>query len=716
MPEPTQSAPIVRFGAFEVDWRAGELRKGGVRIKLQDQPFQILKILVERPGEVVSREEIQALLWPNGTVVEFDNAINSAVRKLRDALGDEAENPRFVETLTRRGYRFIAPVSTRTRSVANAAVIPPALVAGGVTRRGLRPGFAAVLGVAVVTVGAGAWIARNGTHSNRADFRVAPLTSYPGSELEPTFSPDGTRVGFAWDGPAQDNFDIYVKLVGPGGPVRLTTDPAEDRNPAWSPDGRWIAFLREVSERESAVMLVPALGGPERELARVGIHWVDTWAVPGRYLTWSADARSVLTIDRRTAPGYRVVAVSVDTGQLRPVTDPPATAMGDGGLSVSPDGQTLAFARSTAYQPTRLFVLQLSPDVKPGSLTRLDSGDDPNSRACAVDWTADGRELVFSTCGYGIWRRRVSGSAPAVRLGIGENSRNLAVSRQGRRLVYSDGGEDDNIWRLGINENRGAPAARLISSTRNETMQQYSPDGKRIAFESDRSGAEEIWTCDQAGANAVQITSFGEGWSGTPRWSPDGRSIAFDRSDGESPWGIYVVSSQGGRPVALVKNRSNNLVPSWSRDGHSIYFTSDRTGRNEIFKIRAYGGAERRITAKGGMAAVESPDGRELYFKMSETDELWKMPLEGGQESKVLDSVHDRDFAITAHGIYFASRSGKGKRTDIRYFDFGTRRADTLGSYVGRCPGFTVSPDERWLLFTQVDVVSSDLMMVENFR
>src|SRR6266849_2306131 len=107
----TQSPTILRFGVFEVDVRAGEVRKQGVRIKLQDQPFQVLAVLLQRPGEVITREELRNQNWPVDTFVDFDNSLNTAINKLREALGDSADNPRFVETLPRRGYRFIAPVT-----------------------------------------------------------------------------------------------------------------------------------------------------------------------------------------------------------------------------------------------------------------------------------------------------------------------------------------------------------------------------------------------------------------------------------------------------------------------------------------------------------------------------------------------------------------------------------------------------------------------------
>src|SRR5450759_2479194 len=182
MPGAEHHAPAYRFGVFELDGRSGELRKHGIRIKLQDQPRQVLLLLLEHAGEVVTREQIQKHLWPDNTFVDFDNAINSAVRKLREALGDTAENPRFVETLARRGYRFLVPVSTRTEPKAEPETPAPAAVAGSRTRP------IAVAGVVVAALGTvlATWLVWRNKTMDSADLRVTPLTGNTGVEIQPS--------------------------------------------------------------------------------------------------------------------------------------------------------------------------------------------------------------------------------------------------------------------------------------------------------------------------------------------------------------------------------------------------------------------------------------------------------------------------------------------------------------------------------------------------
>jgi Tol biopolymer transport system component len=300
--------------------------------------------------------------------------------------------------------------------------------------------------------------------------------------------------------------------------------------------------------------------------------------------------------------------------------------------------------------------------------------------------------------------------------GIHDDAGDLAIAPSGNRLVYSNGREDDNIWQLSLSGDHVLPPRRLIASTWNETLVAFSPAGDRIAFQSNRSGMEEIWICNRDGSSPAQLTHSGIGLSGSPQWSPDGRTIAFDRSEGGGAFGIYTIDVNGGEPVALVRGQFNNAVPVWSRNGAWIYFTSDRTGRAEVWKIPSRGGVAVQVTRNGGSEAQESLDGRELYYKkaFAQKSALWKMPAEGGSEAKVLESVHQRNFAIGSDGIYYVNRQGKG--AEIRFFHLQSGRDKKLASLFARCPGFALSPDGSSLLFAQVDTVASDLMLVENFR
>lgn len=720
MPGAQHRAPAYRFGAFELDARGGELRKHGIKIKLQDQPQQILLLLLEHAGEVVTREQIQKQLWSDDTFVDFDNAINSAVRKLRDALGDTAENPRFVETLARRGYRFIVPVSTKAEPKPERETPPPPAVA----RRRRWP--IVVPGVMIVASGTAlaTWLIWRNNTIDSADPRVTPLTGNPSVELHPSLSPDGTRVAYSSSSEDGRTFAIYVKLIGPGDPVQITKDRARDFSPAWSPDGRWIAVLRDVG-REGAVLLIPASGGQHRELARVikappgdencGGLVCGVEGFRGSLLSWSPDGKFLFTSGRpEPKSALAVMRISVETGEQQPVTSPPRGLASDVGPVVSPDGRALAFVRLRSGVGD-IYVVSLSGAIPATGQPRRVTSD--GADLSAPVWTPDGRELIFSSNRGGrreLWRISASGSAKPVRLaGIGENASDVAISPVGRRLVYGRASYYGSLWKIPIERSKGGEPIRVTATTARITYPHYSPDGKRIAFQSGRSGVNEIWLCDADGSNSVQLTTFGKGASGSPRWSPDGRTIAFD-SNVAANWDIYVIRSEGGRPLRLTTNQANDAIPNWSRDGRWIYFTSLRTGRHEIWKIHPDGTSETQVTTTGGWVAAESLDGKYLYYKNASSDvaDLWKMPVGGGPQSKVLEGIRGRLFTVTEHGIYFPA----GKPTsELRFFDFASNSIRVIGP-LGDWPYATVSSDERWALYPRNEFLGTNLMVVEDFR
>jgi Tol biopolymer transport system component len=261
----------------------------------------------------------------------------------------------------------------------------------------------------------------------------------------------------------------------------------------------------------------------------------------------------------------------------------------------------------------------------------------------------------------------------------------------------------------------GSPS-RLIASTRSDAGAQYSPDGKRIAFESNRSGVQGIWVSDADGSNVEELFSSGAG-CGTPHWSPDGQRIAFD-SIAEGNTNIVVIRSSGGKPIQLTTNSAYEIAPSWSRDGKWVYFASNRTGRLETWRAPAGGGRDVQVTRNGGGPAFESPDGKSVYYTKGDySARLWKMPVSGGEESQVLSSVVYRAFCVVNEGIYFIPEPGAERKSSIQFLSFATGKVTTVALMSGPpSEGLSISPDGRSLLFSQVDEEGSDLMLVENFR
>jgi Tol biopolymer transport system component len=251
------------------------------------------------------------------------------------------------------------------------------------------------------------------------------------------------------------------------------------------------------------------------------------------------------------------------------------------------------------------------------------------------------------------------------------------------RMAFTLASSDENIWRLGLSA-PGRPAGTPVSlsgSTRLELNAQFSPDGSRIVFESMRSGTQELWVADRDGRNALQLTSFNGRRGGTPAWSPDGQSIAFDLRNEDGRADIYVMPARGGALVRVTNHPADDLVPSWSHDGRSIYFGSTRTGEYQIWKVSARGGEPVQVTQHRGTYAKESVDGRYIYYARFDSPllTLWRVPVAGGDEEQLLRDVASySNFAVASDGIYYESASTEGALAHSPTFTPFTRPEATI--------------------------------------
>ena len=563
---------------------------------------------------------------------------------------------------------------------------------------------------------------------------AVPLTTLPGVQRYPSFSPDGEHVAFTWNGPRQDNPDIYVQQIGSGQPLRLTSDSANDFSPVWSPDGRWIAFLRTRSDaRSGELRLVAPLGGPERKLRE--IHLRGGLDITPPHLAWCPDGSCVVTSDSvGEGDPDALFAISLETAERRQLTHPKPPARGDTHPAVSPDGKWLVFRRMAGLFVGELYKLPLGRGMT--------AAGEPQRLTLAVmdaehpAWMPDSKEILFSARS-GLWRLSISGESSPARLPfVGEYGLMPAVSRPPRgrpRLVYVRSFIDANIWRVETSTpgaTAPTPPTLAISSTRLEGMPQFSPDGRRVAFTSDRSGNWEIWLADPDGSNAVQLTSMGAVASGYPHWSPDGQEIVF-HSNVDGQWEVYSVPAAGGKPRNLTAHPAQDALPSFSRDGKWVYFSSARTGEQHqsIWKIPASGGDAVQMTKRASYAPQESPDGESVYFveAIDRPSTLWRLPRSGGAPVRVLDGVFLANFAVLTGGVYYIDRpSGQGGthyvdlptgETRLRYFDFATRRSTTVARNLGTVDiPLTVSSDGRTILYPRLDASINDLMLVASFR
>jgi Tol biopolymer transport system component/DNA-binding winged helix-turn-helix (wHTH) protein len=749
----------LRFGAYAADLHTRELWKHGTRIKLVGQPFEILAVLVRRPGQLVTREELRAELWPGDTFVDFNHGLNAAVNKLRDALCDSADDPKYIETLPRRGYRFIATVESALPEAgtepaivpqsgdpeapvnAVAADDPAAALADEATPSPGTPTLETLanqpsikrswlrIAVPAAALIVGVWLLANhgildilrsnieqrekkaaesgdrGTLGTSARGELASLTALSDQTADPAFSPDGSRVAFRRESFLPGAAGIWVKQVGGEELIQLTNS-ARDCCPAWSPNRQSVTFSR-VSDEQRTIYEVPATGGEVRKL------YADR-AVPGHAeLDWSPDGKAIAFAEKGRQGASAIFLLSLENQTAHQITTPSASDE-DWGPAFSPDGNRIVFVRSSS--------IMIMP-VEGGETQRLTR--EPVRVVGSPAWTPDGQSIVFASPSAdreqaSLWRIPASGGARTPIQQAGTVAWSPAISRRGFRLACEVLSSARSIDQIDLDP-PGQKARMLVTSMRGENAgQQLSPDGRKLAFQSDRTGGMDIWVSDPNGQNPIQLTAMGT--AGAPRWSPDGKQIAFDVGlgrDWQEPRAIFLVNPDGGAPRPLVQDSFSNPVPTWSHDGNWIYFASNRSGDWQVWKIWKWGGSPVQVTKQGGFASAESPDGAYLYYAKHryESPEIWRVPVAGGYETPVFPGIRPFDWgawAVLDRGIVFAE--GANGAPTVSFYDFSAQSVKHLAVLDKPPFWITGTHDGKSVIFDQPGQEESHVMLLENFR
>jgi len=710
-----ERTPLFAIDDWIVDPDFHQLSRGGSICTLEPRVMSVLLQLAAHPQRVISKDEFLRAVWPDTFVGE--DALTRCISILRHALNDDPHNPRFIKTVPKAGYCLL--VSIRPLELAHpspepassmAHVPPDAPSRTTPARLGLISGAVVAVLIAITAVISIA-------HQPHPDTvpSVIPtfqLTTDAGEQSRPALSPDGKRLAFVWAKEDGSRQHIYIKQLGSESLLRLTNLPDDEYSPAWSPDGRAIAFL---SSSPAGLALYKASLDPTHSLDKLYIPGETTRWEQGA-LAWSPDGKSLVLADHLGAqPSSSIYRIDLDTRRARPITSPPAGWEGDLSPVFSPDGQKIAFLRASENSVLDVYWIP-SSGGQPQQVTHDGKMID------GIAWSSDNRSIVFSSnrAGeYGLYKIALTGGTPQ-RMPVGtENATQPAIPRDGRNLAFVQGSAIFGILEVSAARNEIAAKDSIgISSTAQDSAPSISPDGSQFAFQSWRSGNQQIWISSSDGQSLRQLTpTTGElTGSGSPSWSPSGMNILFDsRINGHSH--IFIIPAAGGTPTQITFAEANDIVPRWSVDGRTIYFRSNRGGRWQLWKLPASAGVPQPVSRDDGMVGQESPDGQWLYFARGGENGIWRMPTSGGEEVRILDQPlagYWGYWAVGRSGIYFLDQ--KQTTPAISIYDPSTQKTSTFAK-LNRIPplnsGIALLGNGRTLLISDKHDAGSHISIAQ---
>jgi len=638
MAEAMRKSNAVRFGVFEVDLCKGELRKSGVKLKLGGQPLQVLTILLERPGEVVTREELHKQLWAEDTFVDFEHGLNAVVNRIRDVLGDSPDSPRFIETIPRHGYRFIAPVEgSGLLTILESGVAPSSQPSESVARRKFNLkakvlSYPVITAVAILLVAGSFFFIHNLSKAPELPRQrtLTRLTFDDGLQFGTTWSPDSRFIAYSSE--RGGKFDIWVRPVNGGDPVQVTHGPSHNWQPDWSPNGKYIAYRSE--EDGGGIYVVPALGG-------VGLP--SRIASMGYYPRWSPDGSRILFRTTQYRGLNRFYVVGLDGGDPREVL---TQFQPHGGFTVMaaawhPDGNRISVWLPSARVPDFWTVsLAGGAPIRSEFTAAVDQQLKEAGFRGLVEWVPDfefswspsGRAIYCALTFEGtvnLWKMTID--PPTLRITAAERlttgpgpDGGIGLSADGRRLAFT--AESQHIWAwlfpfdagqgkvkgMGEAESPGAIAVWRLS---------LSPDGKKVAFAGNRSGRSEVWQHSLLDTSSTPVMAD-DRFRDTPRWSRDGEHLVYLRLDPSRDDAQLIYWSAKTRSERLISDgRDIELGLDWLHNDREV-LVSQRNPATHHFEIRLIPVPGRSDAGGSGRSMIFDPT-YDLYQPSVSADGRW---------------------------------------------------------------------------------------------
>ncbi len=686
----------LQIGDWNVDPRLLQISNGKEVRKLEARSMQILLYLASKEGGVVSKQELHEAIW--GEILVTENALTRAVSRLRKALGDDPLNPSYIDTISKSGYRLIASIRRKEKAATDNGVVTTPSVEP-------RWNIWLAVGIAVFIVTAFGLVQ---TLSNKTDkflsfYDPIPVSTLIGTEFEPAISPDGEKISFSYMQPGQNNMDLYIKLLEDRSQIRFTDHPTPQAAGVWSPDGKYLAYL-SAEDSTCGIYKVPDIGGDK---VRIG----TCYSRP-RDLGWSPDGSTLAFTDAETPSEPRsIFFLDIETQSTEKITAPESGDW-DKDPVFTPDGKFMVFNRKLSGLRGDIFKMNLESK----EITQLTFD---NASILGLDIFNSGENIAFSSNRGGqraLWNIPIEGGEP-VRFHINERvPTDPKFALQKNRMIYKSNIDQAHLWVIDAQEIEPTPR-QIAGSSRAEIHPSLSHKGDKLTFISNRTGNFELWLTSVEDDNPVKLTTSNAGFINKPAWSSDDSRIAFDaRIDGDHD--IYEVDIASKSMQAIVDLEGDQVNAHYSRDGKYLYFASNHTGQQEIWKHSLIDGSLVQLTDRGGYYLQEGLNGEYLYFTRSDSAGLWRMPIsDTGKAFQFIPQLSVIDWGnwvLTEKGIVFVDRS-QGVQIKLQAYDsqvctpiFAPEKPIQIGS-----PTLTVSRDGDVIILAQIERREDEIMMID---
>ncbi len=712
----------LRVGEHVVDIGALRIVTHPEHPRLSSKAAAVLIELVRHAGDTVMRDQLLDRVWADR--VTTPDVLTQAIKELRRAFCDDAKPSRYIETIPKVGYRLLAPVSlldAEQQVGAQGGVIavagndpelfdapaPPVAAAGGDRRRWLWPLVAAAVVVVVLAIALGsrrvATQAPKGAGWIASDVRA--VTSDPGSERRPALSPDGTRVAYGQLDPAGGDKSvdrIMLRAIGESHSVRLTARSSTfEEVPVWSPDGSQIAFER-LDKEQCTMYIVSSMGGAEREVGGCKNFMVH-------YFDWFPDGKALISAENSGGAYDNMVLMRWDlaTGTRQPLEYERAPDAQDLEAHFSPDGKFIAFRRGLAPFSDLCVMPAAGGAVR--QLTRL------HSRIRGLAWTQDGRGLVFASNHNGqftLYTVALDGG-DVQPLGIGP-AEYPGTARGADTVTYEIPRTTHQLAWVALGDDKPVPEL-LAKSTGSDSSPAFSPDGTRIAFVSDRSGAQQVWLYDFGTLEVTALTEFHDGLLINPVWSGDGKRLLVTARGKDNP-GLVEIDLASRRQRAISKPGQDVLSGNYGADPDSyLLVISGSSRQNQLVLLEHLGSKDERQTALAdGIEHMElDATTRRLYYTKNAQSTLFARDLAGGAETLVTPLIASTlidGWRIVDGRIWYVSKVA-WKPVDILEFDpaTGAQRVVVHLEAELHNVGFSVTPKRDRIAITPLGTEDTDI-------